>query len=248
MENNKFKRPEVTLIAVGGGGLNIALDLIDAKIFKSYNLIAYDSDSSYNAEIQSKRANQPLYFSTASYNGKTLSLSNELNLYSEELLDWEDRFGGISKIIVLCTTLGGKTGTSIAPIIGLAASLQGRFVISVFSLPAKFEGEKRMLRAVDACKKLIDLSNISIEQRNDSLSWFSDLKMNEINVPLIKVFQRIFNQSIYRLAERENDVPEILSLVPEKYRNLDFVLINTYTNSYRSTPVEYKIKNFIKSN
>lgn len=244
MENNQFKRPEVTLIAVGCGGLNIALDLIDANIFKSYNLIAYDFDSSYYEEIESKRANQPLYFSSASYNETTHSLPNELNLYSEDLLDWEDRAGGISKIIVLCTTLGGKTGTSMAPIIGLAASLQGRFVMSVFSLPAKFEGEKRMLRAVDASKKLIDVSNISIEQRNDSLSWFSELKMNEIHVPLIEVFQRIFNQSIYRLAQEGNDVPEILFLVPEKYRNPDFVLINTYTNSYRSTPVEYKIKNF----
>ena len=54
MTEKKFERPQVTLIAVGGGGLNIALDLIDAKIFKSYNLIAYDSDSSYYEEIKSK--------------------------------------------------------------------------------------------------------------------------------------------------------------------------------------------------
>ena len=244
MTERKFERPQVTIIAVGGGGLNIALDLIDAKIFKSYNLIAFDSDSSYYEEIESKRKNKALFFSSTPAYDEFLSSTNDLNYYSEDLLDWEERADGISKIIVLCTTLGGKIGSSIAPLIGLAASLQGRFVFSIFSLPSKFEGEQRMARALEASKKLIDVSNISIEQRNDSLSWFSDLKMNEIHVPLIEVFQRIFKQSIYRLAEGGKDVLEIFSIVPEKYRNPDFVLINTYTNSYRSTPVGYKIKNF----
>ena len=162
MNNLKLDRPEVTLLAVGGGGLNIAIDLTKAEIFKSYNIIAYDSDSSYFEEILKREIELPLYFSTIpDIHGAQTSLT-DLNYYSEDLLNWETKVGGISKIMILCTTLGGKVGTNVSPLVGLAASLQGRFVISVYSLPLKFEGEKRMMRAIEASEKIIDVSNIAI--------------------------------------------------------------------------------------
>ena len=233
MKDITLKRPEVTLLAVGGGGLNIAIDLTKTEIFKSYNIIAYDSDSSYVEEILKQEKNLPLYFSTIPDNHGSQTSITDLNYYSEDLLDCETKVGGMSKIMILCTTLGGKVGTNVAPLVGLAASLQGRFVISVYSLPLKFEGEKRMIRAIEASEKIIDVSNIAIEQHNDYLGKLSDLKMDEIHLPMVKTFRNIYANPIYLISERGKEYVE--KLVPQEYRKENEKLISVYVNSYRTT-------------
>ena len=82
----------------GGGGLDIAIDLTKTEIFKSYNIIAYDSDSSYFEEILKQEKNLPLYFSTIPENKGLQTSICDFNYYSEDLLNWETTVGGISKI------------------------------------------------------------------------------------------------------------------------------------------------------
>lgn len=242
MNDIKLKRPEVTLLAVGGGGLNIAIDLTNAGIFKSYNIIAYDSDSSYFEEILKQEKNLPLYFSTIPENQGLQSSIAALNFYSEDLLDWETTVGGMSKIMILCTTLGGIVGTNVAPLVGLAASLQGRFVISVYSLPLKFEGEKRMIRAIEASEKIIAVSNIAIEQHNDYLGKLSDLKMDEIHLPMVRSFRNIYEKPIYLISGRCKEYVE--KLIPQEYHQENEKLISVYVNNYHTTIINEKIKNF----
>lgn len=235
MNNLKLDRPDVTLLAVGGGGMNIAIDLTKAEIFKSYNIIAYDSDSSYFEEILKREIELPLYFSTIPDNHGAQTSLTDLNYYSEDLLNWETKVGGISKIMILCTTLGGKVGTNVAPLVGLAASLQGRFVISVYSLPLKFEGEKRMIRAMEASEKIIDVSNIAIEQHNDYLGKLSELKMDEIHLPMVKSFINIYEKPIYLISQRSKEYEDVEKLVPHEYRKENEKLIRVYLNRQPTT-------------
>ena len=244
MKDIELKRPEVTLLTVGGGGLNIAIDLTKAEMFKSYYIIAYDSDSSYVEEILKQEKNLPLYFSTIPDNHGVQTTLTDLNYYSEDLLDWETTVGGMSKIMILCTTLGGKVGTNLAPLVGLAASLQGRFVISVYSLPLKFEGDKRMIRAIEASEKIIDMSNIAIEQHNDYLGKSSELKMNEIHLPMVNSFRNIYDKSIYLISEKCKEYEDVEKLVPQEYQQENEKLISVYVNSYRTTLIKNKIKYF----
>ena len=244
MKDIRLKRPEVTLLAVGGGGLNIAIDLTKAEIFKSYNILAYDSDSSYFEEILKQEKNLPLYFSTIPENQGLQTSICDFNYYSEDLLDWETRIGGVSKTMILCTTLGGIVGTNIAPLVGLAASLQGRFVISVYSLPLKFEGEKRMIRAIEASEKIIDVSNIAIEQHNDYLGKLSELKIDEIHLPMVNSFRTIYDKSIYLISEKCKEYEDVEKLVPQEYQQENEKLISVYVNNYRTTLINNKIKHF----
>ena len=237
---SKIKRPEVTLLAIGGGGLNIAIDLVDSHVFRDSNIIVFDTDTQHFEKIISQTDNLPIYCS--SKNEYPTRLDNVLE-YSDELLNWEVHTNGIAKTIVICTTLGGKTGSLVAPLLALASFLQGRFVFSIFTTPAKFEGETKLEIALHSEKQLISISNISLVQDNNLLSRYENLKLNDINLPLIQAFHRIYNHPLHKLSHPE-EYACLKSLIPIEYQKEDGALIKTFHNTYGKISFKTILENF----
>ena len=99
----------------------------------------------------------------------------------DEVLD------GTSDIIIVCTTLGGKTGTKYAPLISLNAILRGKFVCNVFSMPYKFEGTAKNNLASAAWHLMMCTANLTFQQYNDGLVHVENLMMGEMDKPLPKL-------------------------------------------------------------
>ena len=225
---SKIKRPEVTLLAIGGGGLNIAIDLVDSHVFRDYNIIVFDTDTQQFEKIKSQRDTLPIY---CSYHKEYPKGLDNILAYSKELLDWEGKTNGIARTIIICSTLGGETGSQIAPLLALASLLQGRFVFSIFTIPAKFEGEIKLERALVSYKQLISISNISLDQENNLLSRYENLKLKDMNLPILQAFHKIYNQPLHKLSQTET-CSRLNNLIPVEYQQKDGSLIKVFNNPF----------------
>lgn len=99
-----------------------------------------------------------------------------------------------SKKIVICATLGGRTGSYYAPLIALHAYTKGCEVHTLCSLPFRLEGEQRLKRAVKATYQLYHASHILIIQNNDLLiTHFPSIPIGDLdlNMPMIKCYRQL---------------------------------------------------------
>ena len=178
MENKTTQR--VAIIAVGNGGYNLANAIIDSAIFDNPQLIIVDTDKD---ELESKRDG--------------ISDSVTKTVLIEPAIDGKDDvdISGIVPddvdIVVICSTLGGKTGTRYAPLIAMDAQFKGKQVYSLCSLPFMFEGVSRVARARAAAEKLEIASNIFMIQNNDKLQELNSITMAEIDCTMIKMFKEV---------------------------------------------------------
>lgn len=79
-------------------------------------------------------------------------------------------------VVVIVAGLGGCNGTGAAPIIAQYAREVGALTIALVSLPYKFEGSRRTVRAEDALKKLSAQADTVIKIRNDKILQVADKK------------------------------------------------------------------------
>ena len=160
MENKTTK--QVAIIAVGNGGYNLANAIIGSAVFENPQLIIVDSDKD---DIESKKDGR------RSVTTKYVLVEPAID--TKDDIDVSGIVPDDVDIVVICSTLGGKTGTIYAPLIAMDAQLKGKQVFSLCSLPFMAEGAKRVERARAAAEKLEIASNIFMVQDNDKLKGFN---------------------------------------------------------------------------
>ena len=118
MIRKKDLKSEATILAIGGGGLNIATDLAKSKLISSYNIIAFDDEK----EILDKK------------------LSKDSNITYCRIVDFPDlvkhllaknfqterdtsKFGPLYDTMIICATLGGRFSNAVAPLTGMLGRL-----------------------------------------------------------------------------------------------------------------------------
>lgn len=210
-----------TVIAVGNGGYNLATDLIAAGLFTDAQLIVCDTNQK---DLEKNSANVTETFILEKLHSKVKSGDTPLV---------EAIVAKASDAVIVCTTLGGMTGSKYAPLIALEAILKGKFVCSFFSMPYEFEGEQRIKRAMDARMQLIVSSNFAIQQNNDRLKEVHSLGLNDIDRPLVETVKSAMRA--HSLSELANDPKNdaLQSLIPEEYRIKDLPLIWLRSDIYR---------------
>lgn len=209
-----------TIIAVGNGGYNLASDLIAAGLFPDAKLIVCDT----NEKDLEKN----------SVNGSESYLLEKLrgNVKSGDTTFVEDIVEKALDSVIVCTTLGGMTGSKYAPLIALEAILKGKFVCSFFSMPYEFEGEQKAKRAMNARMKLIASSNLAIQQNNDRLKEVESLGLNDIDKPLVETIKSAMNhKSLEELADAKDNAA-LQAYIPEEYRVKDMPLLWIRSNAY----------------
>lgn len=178
MENKKIQ--QVAIIAVGNGGYNLANAIIDSVVFGNPQLIIVDSDKD---DIESKKDGRR--------SDTTKYVLIEPVIETKDDIDISGIVPDDVDTVVICSTLGGKTGTRYAPLIALDAQLKGKQVYSLCSLPFMFEGASRVERAKKAAEKLEIASNIFMVQNNDKLQELNSITVDEIDRTMIKLFKEV---------------------------------------------------------
>lgn len=212
-----------TIVGIGNGGFNIAQDLISEEIFPDYTLIVVDT-SKEDLERNSMNANKSFFVDPFSTNKKiTAALTGVVDNIIDETTD----------TVIVCASLGGKTGSKYAPLIALDAILRGKFVVSLTSMPFSYEGKKKWEKAANSEMQLIASSNISIVQDNDRLSEIDPaLNFGELNKPIIDTLKSIMSFCSLKDASEAIDRKQLDNLIPLKYRLSGVPLIQIYDDCY----------------
>ena len=198
----------VTIISVGNGGFNVATDIIKAGIFPEHQFIVVDTDKE-QLEKNAEYADKSILFEKFG-RGKVKSALIGL---VDEVLD------STADTIIVCTILGGHTGTKYAPLNSLNAILRGKFVCNVFSMPYQFEGTAKNNLASAAWHLMMCTANLTFLQYNDGLEHVENLMMGEMDKPLVDAISNaLSSHSVQELSQMNNE--QLRDLISNEYQPL----------------------------
>jgi len=146
-----LKRTKIRVIGIGGGGGNIVSEL--AQGVKRASFFAANTDLQALREISRKVERFPFG------QGFTRGLGTGMNLELGETAGQNEK-ERIKKIlqgqdlVILIACLGGGTGSGAASIFAKISKSLGNLTYGIFTLPFKFEGERKMEIAKVALKNL----------------------------------------------------------------------------------------------
>ncbi len=145
------KRIKIRVIGIGGGGSSIVSELTSRM--KKISFVVANTDSQ-----ALKTANRKaLHFQFGAETTRGLGTGMNPDLGKEAALKDIDK---IKKLLtgydfcVLVSSLGGGTGSGAAPVFAKASKDLGNITYGIFTLPFKFEGDKKMEIAKQSLKRL----------------------------------------------------------------------------------------------
>lgn len=146
-----LKRTKIRVIGIGGGGGNIVSEL--AQGVKRASFFAANTDLQALREVSRKVERFPFG------QGFTRGLGTGMNLELGETAgqDEKERIKKILQgqdLVILIACLGGGTGSGAAPIFAKISKSLGNLTYGIFTLPFKFEGEKKIEIAKSALNSL----------------------------------------------------------------------------------------------
>ena len=150
-ETEKVKKTKIRVVGIGGGGGNIVSELI-SKVEKATFIVA---NTDRQALKEASRKSLKLQFGEGFTRGLGTGMNPELG--EQSALEAKDKIKNLLKgqdLVILIATLGGGAGSGAAPIFAKISKSLGNITYGIFTLPFKFEGEKKMEIAREAFEKL----------------------------------------------------------------------------------------------
>jgi len=240
-----IKKIKIGVIGVGGGGGNIVSELAQRIKKTSFFIANTDSKALKNLprNVIPFQFGQNVTFGLGT--GMDFELAKEAAKKEREkikkILERQD-------LIIFIATLGGGVGSGASPVFTRISKRLGNLNFGIFTLPFKFEGEKKIEIAKDSLEKLRPNLNAILVFPNDGIFKFIDKR-----TPLKEALS-VINKN---LAESLEDLIEIIYL--PGLINLDFADLRTilegrgklaYLNTIKiseSTKIEEEIKKLIFS-
>lgn len=124
-------------------------------------------------------------------------------------------FDDETEMVFITAGMGGGTGTGAAPVIARLAREAGKLTIGIVTVPFLFEGEKKILKALDGAKEM--------QKYVDALLVINNENLVEI-YPDFSIFNS-FEKADETLANAARSISEIIS--EECYINVDFQDVRT---------------------
>jgi len=161
-----LKTTKMRVIGIGGGGSNIVAEI--ALRIKKPSFVAANTDLQALKNLKKKISVFPFGLNLTSGLGTGMNpeLGKEAAQQEKEkikkLLEGQD-------FCIFVVSLGGGAGSGAAPVFAKAAKEMGVMSLGVFTLPFKFEGEKKQEIAKEALKKIKPLLNALIVIPNDRI-------------------------------------------------------------------------------
>jgi len=156
----------IKVVGVGGAGSNV-LDRIVLDGLNKADLIAINTDVQ---SLASSVAAHKVQLGRTVTRGLGAGGDPELGYNAAyESADEIRRALADSRMIFICTGLGGGTGSGAAPAVAQVARESGSLVVVFATLPFAFEGKRRMAQAQEALAKLRENADAVICFENDRM-------------------------------------------------------------------------------
>jgi cell division protein FtsZ len=156
----------VKIIGLGGAGANM-LERIALDGTEGSELLALNTDL---RTLSACHAVEKIQLGVNLTRG--LGSGGDPELGQQAVLEAEDQIRASikdSRIVFLCTGLGGGTGSGAAPIVTRIAREEGAFVVVFATMPFAFEGKRRRDQAETALNELAVLSNALVTFDNNRM-------------------------------------------------------------------------------
>jgi len=188
-ENHDAK---IKVIGVGGGGGNAINNMITAQL-KGVEFIAANTDSQ---DLERSSCPNRLQLGANITRGLGAGADPEVGRMSaeESINDVREWVSG-ADMIFITAGMGGGTGTGASSVIARECKESGALTVAVVTKPFKFEGDKRMDRAlagIDRLKKDVDtliiIPNERLKSIGDKSAMFKDLitKADDVLLDAVK--------------------------------------------------------------
>lgn len=183
LEADKIKRTKIRVIGIGGGGGNVVAEI--ASRIKGASFVVANTDHQALKAIGRKA--QTFQFGESFTKGLGTGMNPEV---AEQAAEAEKE--KIKKIlqgqdlVILVATLGGGTGSGAAPVFAKISRGLGNLTLGIFTLPFKFEGERKL-----------EIANAALEKLKLKLNTFSVVpnervfQIVENTAPLVKAFSSV---------------------------------------------------------
>lgn len=170
---------KIKVIGIGGGGGNAINNMIGAQL-RGVEFIAANTDSQ---DLDRSVCPNKLQLGATLTRGLGAGADPEIGKKAaEESINEIREWVSGADMIFITAGMGGGTGTGAAPIIARECKESGALTVAVVTKPFKFEGEKRMNRAlsgIDRLKKDVDtliiIPNERLKAIGDKSAMFRDL-------------------------------------------------------------------------
>ena len=189
----------IKVIGVGGAGSN-ALDHLVLEGSVNVDLVACNTDVQ---ALAGSVATQKIQLGRHVTRGLGAGGDPELGFSAaEEAIDEVRAALESVPLVIVCTGLGGGTGSGAAPLIVKTAREQNSLVLVCATLPFSFEGKRRSQQAQEALK--------AIQQYADAVMCFENDRMGELILPEIGIHEafagadQIVSQSVRAVIDLVN--------------------------------------------
>ena len=178
-ERKKKHNARIKVIGVGGAGGNAINNMIATKL-KGVEFLAANTDSQ---NLERSACSHKIQLGPSITKGLGAGADPELGrLSAEECIDdLKEAISG-SDMVFITAGMGGGTGTGASPVVAREAREASALSVAVVTKPFKFEGEKRMRRALDGIQELkkevdtvIIIPNERLKAIGDKNTPFKDL-------------------------------------------------------------------------
>ena len=234
-ETEPIKKTKIRVIGIGGGGSSIVSEI--AQKVKKISFVVANTD--LRALRESAKKARHFQFGQSITAGLGTGMSVELGKIAAE--NEKERIKELLKGIDFCilvACLGGGTGSGAAPIFAKISRNLGNITYGIFTLPFKFEGEKKMEIAKDCIEKLKPNLNAITIIPNERIFQIIDkttpLKsaLSQINKTLAEGLEGLI-ETIYQPGLINIDFADLKTILEKKGRL-------TYLNTIEADAIRVK--------
>lgn len=209
-ENNALPDCEIKVIGVGGGGNN-AVNHMFLQDIKNVSFVVCNTDR------QALR-NSPVPVKVQIGDG--LGAGNKPEKAREAAERDIDKIRDLfdqdkTKMVFVTAGMGGGTGTGAAPIVAREAKERGILTVGIVTIPFLFEGERKILKALDGVDEMA--------KHVDALLVINNERLTEIYGDLD--FMNAFGKADDTLSTAAASISDMIT--KDGYMNLDFEDVDT---------------------
>ncbi|MBO4966183.1 MAG: cell division protein FtsZ [Muribaculaceae bacterium] len=203
----------IKVIGVGGGGGN-AVNYMFNKNIENVNFVVCNTDKQ---ALQSSPINNKLILGYSITHGRGAGDDPVVGRKCAEAStdDIKRLFDDGTEMVFVTAGMGGGTGTGASPVIASLAKEAGMLTIGIVTVPFMFEGEKKILKALEGAEELKKHVDALLVINNENLiELYPDLE-----------FFNAFSKADDTLANAARSISEIIS--ENCYINVDFEDVKT---------------------
>lgn len=159
----------IKVIGVGGGGGNAVSTMYKKEMIKgvSFLLCNTDEQALNNSPVPNKITLGPSITKGLGAGNKPEMAKEAAEESTTEVLN--ALTSDETEMVFITAGMGGGTGTGAAPIVGKIARDAGKLTVGIATIPFKFEGRRKILRALEGVRRLQESVDALLVVNNEKL-------------------------------------------------------------------------------